>query len=853
MFTALTLVTFREWKQHKLRLALTILGISLGVAVFLSVRTANKTLVNSLHVTIEKLAGKSTLQIIGGESGFSEEILKRVRATPGVQYAEPVTETFATITLAGDEKVLILGLDLSSELKLYEDSFDPGKLSINNPLAFSSRGDSIAVTRSFAERFSLKEGDKLTVNVQSGPKEMTIRGLFSASGVGEVFDGNVAVMDLPAAQDAFGRDHRIDRIDVSNTPDISVETMQNRLSEWLPSGIKAVRPELRGQNLENAVSSIHYGLTIMSFIALLIGVFIIFNSFSISLNQRWKEIGVLRALGVERGNIQRMFLFEAALMGLIGSLFGIGFGFGLAELSMRFVGNVTASFFGFASSPQALEFNPVYAVQAVIAGILASVVAAWLPARSASDLDPALALHNIESRQREPVTSWYRLGLGLIFVIGGLLFTRFGPAAIGLNIPLFYGFITLLGMIFLIPEFIRVGAWVIRPLMNRLFGVEGLIAVQTMARSHRRTNATVIALMTGLAFVFGQGSFITSQKTALDRALFRAVDADLLVAASNEVHSRTYHFTEATANELASLPEVAVADAIRIASVEYDGLDVSILSHDMNAFFRVSPDLLDIGDYETARASTARGDGMLVSSNFAARWNVKLGDVITLDTPGGPLNLTVVGMLDYYRSEKGSIFFDRSLYKDYWRDSDVDYLFIDLKEGVDRSLVKAKIGEMLRGKQTAFIYTHDEYRQWVSAILDQFFALMYVQMVVAVCVAVIGLVNTMVISVAERRRELGIFRAIGGLRGQVAKMVILEAVAISLIGVFVGTVAGLLNAYFLVNTVTRVIGGFTLPMIFPVSMVLIAIPMVITLAVVAAWLPARSASRQDVVKAIGYE
>lgn len=851
MFGALTQVTLREWQLHKLRLALTVLGIALGVSVFFAIRTANRALVSSLNATIEKLAGKSTLQIVGGESGFSEDLLQRVRSTSGVLYAEPVTETFAT-TASGD-KLLILGLDISSDLKIYEGSFDQGKISIKNPLAFSSRGDSIAITRTLAERLSLKEDDKLTVNVQSGPREMTIRGLFSASGAGEVFDGNVAVIDIAAAQDAFGRASRIDRIDVANTEDVSVDELQKSLSEWLPSGIKATRPNLRGQSLENAVSSMHFGLTIMSFLALTIGVFIIFNSFSISLNQRWKEIGILRALGVTRGNVQRMFLFEAVLMGVIGSAVGIALGLGLAKLSMRFVGDVTASFYGFVSSPQELEFNVVYAIEAVIAGVAASVAAAWLPARSASKLDPALALHNIESRQVESVMGWPRLAIGLIFVIGGLLITRFGSPTVGLNIQLFYSFIMQLGMILLVPKFIQIGARIIRPVMNALFGVEGLIAVETMARAPRRTGATVIVLMIGLAFVFSHGAFIKSQKQALNRTLDKAVSADVLVTSSDELHSRTYHFDEATAGRITSLPEVERADPVRISSVEYAGEEVTILSHEMATYFAISPDLLDVGDYDTARAMTASGKGILVSNNFASRWNIGLGDVVTLDTPGGPMSLTVVGMLDYYRSEKGTVFFDRSLYKKYWGDSDVDYIFIDLKPGVDQKVLKQKIEDVLRGEQRAFIYTHEEYRHWVGVIVDQFFALMYVQMVVALFVAAIGLVNTMVISVAERRRELGIFRAIGGLRRQVSKMVILEAVAISIIGLFVGTIAGVVNAYFLVNTAARVVAGFTLPLVFPVSMVLVAIPLVIFIAIVSAWFPSRSASRLNVVEAIGYE
>ncbi|CAN5626112.1 ABC transporter permease [soil metagenome] len=853
MFGALSQITVREWRLHKLRLALTILGISLGVAVFFAIQTSNKSLVGSLHTTIEKLAGKSTLQVVAGEAGFPREIFDRVRSTPGVLYAEPVTETFATTTFAGGEKLLILGLDTSSELKLYEDSFDQGKLSISNPMAFSSRGDSIAVTRAFAERYSLKDGDKFTVNVASGPKEMTVRGLFAASGAGEVFNGNVAVMDILAAQDAFGKSGRIDRIDVANAPDVEVDELQRRLTEWLPSGIKAERPSMRGQSLENAVSSLNYGLTIMSFLALTIGVFIIFNSFSISLNQRWKEIGVLRAIGVTRGSVQRMFLIEAAVMGVIGSAVGIALGFGLAKLSLSFIGNVTASFYGLNSSPQALEFNYAFAIEAIIAGIIASIGAAWLPARSASNLDPALALHNIESRQSESIMGWPRLITGSVFVVAGLLMTRYGSVSVGLNIQLFYSLIMQVGMILLVPKFTQIGGWAIKPLMNRLFGVEGLIAVETMARSPRRTTSTVIVLMIGLAFVFSHGSFIKSQKTALDRSLTKNVAADMLVTASGELNSKTYHFSESTIKKISSVPDVAIYDPIRVTTVTYQDQEISLMAHDMNAYFAISPDLLDTGDAGKARAGTVSGDSILVSNNFALRWNKNVGDMVTLDTPGGPLTLKVMGTVDYYRSDKGSIFFDRSVYEKYWRDTDSDSVFIDLKPGADRAAAKSNIEKALSGEQRGFVYTHEEYRQFLNVVVDQFFALMYVQMVIAFFVAVIGLVNTMIISVAERRRELGIFRAIGGLKRQVLKMVMLEAVAISLIGLFVGVIAGVMNAYFLVNTAARVVAGYTLPLIFPISMVMIAVPVVILVAIVSAWFPARSASRLDVVEAIGYE
>lgn len=853
MIRALSQIVFRDWGRHKLRLVLTVAGISLGVAVFFAIRTNNSTLVTSLRSTIEKLAGKATVQVVAGEAGFSQAMLDKVRVTPGVERAEPVTETVATLTSGSGERVLILGLDTASDLAMYTGTIDQGNLIVKNPLAFSNRKDSVAITRSFAGRHSLKDGDRFTINVQNGQRELTVRGIFGDEGISEVYSGDVAVMDIFSAQEMFGRGDHIDRIDIANTPDVDVQTLLSRLEAWLPSGIKAVRPDLRGQSLENSVSSLNYGMTIMSFLALTISIFIIYNSFSISVSQRWKEIGVLRAVGVSRRQVQLMFVFEGLFVGAVGSLIGVGAGYGLARLSVRFVGDVSASFYGVSPVSEGVGFSVVFAIQAVAAGLIASLIAAWIPARAASNLEPALSLRNIETRESNTTAGRPRTIAGMVFLGAGLALTRFAPADVGGNIQLSYSFLIQFGMILLVPRFIQIGGRVLRPLMDRLFGAEGLIAVETMIRAPRRTTATVIALMIGLSFVISNSSFIQSQKRAMNRSLDRAVAADLLVSSSSEIHSRTYHFSEATAEKIKSLPGIETADTIRVTSVEYDGQEVAIISHDMRELFTISPDLLDAGDKEEAIASTSAGSGVVVSTNFANRWAVKIGDSITLSSPTGPVLLTVVGMLDYYRSDKGTLFFDRSVYKKYWGDNDVDYLFINAKPGSSIESLRSSIELALGGSERGFIYTHDEYKRWVSSVVDQFFALMYVQMFIAAFVAMLGLANTMVISVSERRRELGIFRAVGGLRSQVAKMVMLEAVAIALIGYLTGVLAGLFNSYYLVTAAVRIIAGYTLPLVFPNTVLLIAIPAIISIAVISAAIPARNAARSNVVEAIGYE
>jgi putative ABC transport system permease protein len=775
-----------------------------------------------------------------------------VRETPGVKFAEPVTETIAETIVPSGEKILVLGLDTGSKLELYSEMFDEGDFVVKNPLAFSSRADSIAVTRKFAERTGLKDGDKLSLQTQNGRNDFTIRGIFKSEGAGDVFDGNVAVMDIFAAREMFGKGGRIDRIDVANKPGVATETVAENLRANLPTGIRVIRPSLRGEALENSVSSMNFGLTIMSFLALTICIFLIFNSFSISLNQRWKEIGILRAIGVKRGGIRLMFLGEAIILGLIGSAIGIVGGYFLAKAAIGIVTRVSVTLYGVVTSTQTLEFDTRFALEAFAVGMIASLIAAWLPARAASRLRPILALTNIETRQSEQGVNMLRIVVGVALVILGLLLIRFTRPQVGMNIQLFYSVLMQIGMIMLLPMFIWLGARVIRPVMGRLFGIEGMIAVESMASSPRRTVATVGALMIGLSFVIAHAAFIQSQKAALDRSLDKTLSSDVLVSSSEQIQGRSYHFPEEVAKQIASMPEIAIAAPMRVASVSFGGDDVSLSAHDMDKYFASSPDLLDFGDPAAARAATARGEGALISTNLSLRTGLGLGDRVKIESPNGTVELPIVGMLDYFRSEKGTIFIDRELYKKYWNDSALDYVFIDLKPGVDRNAFKQKLQITLKGEH-AFVYTHDEFKAWVTKLIDQFFTLTYLQMVIAIFVAAIGLVNTMVISVAERRRELGIFRAIGGLRRQVAKMVMLEAVSIGLIGLFTGAIMGLFGAYFLVNTAAKVVAGFTVTLVFPWWIVLASVPLVLIVAAVSAFVPSFNASRIHIGEAIGYE
>ena len=854
MMKALAFVTFRQWSQHRLRLFLTLAGIALGVAVFFAVRTANTTLIGSLAATVEELAGHATLQVSAGEASLPQDVLASVRQTAGVYLAEPVIEKVVETGLPDEPNLLVVGMDTGSDLKLYEGEFDQSSLEVSNPLAFTERPDSIALSRPFADRYGLKDGDRIPIYTPRGIQEFTVRAFFRTTGASVVFGGNIALMDIHAAQAAFDRVGKLDRIDIMTDPAANVGEVQQSLRERLPAGFEVAKPDRRGESLEKAVSAMHLSLLIMSLLAVTVGVFIIFNSLSVSVNQRFKEIGVLRSIGVEGHRVQKMFLVEAGVLGLVGSAVGVGLGFALAGGATKIMSNVSAQVYGLASTPQPPAFRWDFAITAFAIGVVCSLLAAWLPARAASKLSPIQALRNIEVVQRgEGVLGWSRFIFGLLFIVVGLALSVFSPPGVGLMIHFTFSLMVQFGLILLLPKFVVWGSRILRPLMGRLFGAEGLMAIDAAVRMPRRTSATVGSLMLGLAFVFSVGAFILSHKSALDRMLERTVNADLTIAPSDQLRSRTYHFSEDQERRVASLSGVKNTDGMRVTAVAHGNDEIMVIARDMGLWFSNSPGLLDEGDARNAQQQTTKGEGFVISQNLSFKNELHVGDQLSVETPKGPLSRPVVGVVEFYYVEKGSVFMDRSLYKEYWGDNSVDYILVNLQPGVDRTWFKGEINRAMAGEQRAFIYTSEELKAWHGRMTDQFFTLTYLEMLIASFVATMGLVNMLVVSVSERQRELGILRALGGLRSQVRKIVILEAVVISVVGFATGVIAGLFNGYFLVRTAARLIAGFNLRFQFPLRVVLLALPLVIMVAIAAAWWTAQRAMRLRVVEAIGYE
>jgi len=852
MIGALTQITLRQWRGHVLRVTLATFSIALGVAAFFAICTANADTQQALRLTVERIAGKATLQITAGEAGVGEGVLEQARQFPGVALAEPVIEVLAQTSSPCAGNLLVLGLDIASGASLHAGEIDHSRGDFRPSLEFIAQPDSLALAQALAERCGLRIGSRLLLNVASGRQTFTVRGLFTPVGLAEVYGGNLAIVDVYAAQVMFARGRSFDRVDLQNGAGVTVEALRQRLKAAFP-GLEVERPAMRGQQLEATVATMQFGFLVSSFVAQLVAVYIILNAFTSSITQRRKELGVLRALGVTRTGVVGMLLGEALLMGAAGALLGVIAGQYLAVYAARLMAVIAASSLGVAATTPASTLRLDYAASAIALGVAASALGAWLPARAASRLDPTYALHNIEISSVEYLLGWKRAGIGLGLLAGSTALIVWSPPSTGTVPPLLLGAMLLAGVVIVLPKLVELVSRALRPLLDRLGGAAGALAVDAMLGSPGRSAAAVGALVIGTTFVFSTGAMIDGYKRLVQQWMDRVINADLVIAASSDVRSINGHFREELGEQLAQVPGISRLERVRYTNVPYQDERVALVATDMPEFLLRAGSAISLIDPTTARQQLLSGEGVLVSGNFKVRWGLTSGEVLHLNSPAGRLAFRVAGVVDDYRSEKGAIFVSRTAYRRAWSDNAIDFFDIRLANDADPPTVRGAVERLVSAAGSGIVYTNAEYRRWVGANIDRYFLLDDAQLVIAVVVALLGIINTLAVSIVERRHEIGITRALGATRSQVRNHVLFEGLAIALAGTLIGAAVSALAILFVSRSIATAMAGYGLPYVIPWMLMALTTPVVVAGALLAGWWPARTAARSGIVEAIACE
>jgi putative ABC transport system permease protein len=846
----LRLLSWPYLRKHVLRWSLTVAGIALGVAVFVAMRAANESVLAAFDRTVDRIAGATQLQVWAGDFGFDEAVLDRVQSLREVRAAAPVIEASVDTGLPGQGNLLILGVDMTGDRSLRDYDLESGdEAVIDDPLVFLAQPDSLMVTKEFAARNRLAINRRIPMRTMDGPKLFTVRGIMRSGGLTRAFGGNLAIMDIYAAQKVFGRGRKFDRIDLAAQEGVPVEQCRAALKKLLGPGFEVEAPSARGQHFEAMLRGYSVTVSISSVLALLIGLFIIYNSFAIAVTQRRAEIGILRALGASRSQIRMLFLGESAVAGLIGSALGVAAGVGLARGVSIYIGRLMQDVYGVGQNVEEAFISAKLMLASLAIGVATSMIGAWIPARSAARVDPVQALQKGKYQVLSAGENRIRRIMAACFAVlsaGCLLFGR--------SSLIFYtGFaLMILTAVLLAPTLALWLARLLRPVLGWLRPVEGALAADSLIQAPRRTSATVAALMLSLAMVVGFGGVARTVYLSVVEWLDTALNPDFFVAPSQNLANRSFTFPAEMGPQLEQLEGVAQVQLVRSARVLFRQTPVTVVSVELARIARTTRRRALVGNIEEMYRLAAQGKGVIVSDSFAGLRGVKFGELVELPTPNGLLRLPVVGITRDFTDQQGSILIDRSVFRRWWNDDTVNTIRVYVRPGASPADVRQRILERFAGHRRLLVLSNREVREHILRITDQWFGMTYNQIAVAVLVAILGIVNTLIVSITDRRRELGVLQAVGGLRRQIRHTVWMEALGIGVIGLILGLAVGAVNLFYTLE-LSRLMAGLRLDYVFPVAVALFLVPVILAAAWVAALAPAESAVRGSLVEALEYE
>jgi putative ABC transport system permease protein len=847
----LRLISWPYFRKHVLRTALTTAGIVLGVAVFVGMHTANQSVLFAFSRTVDRIAGKTELQVSAGETGFDEEVLEKVQSASTVRIAVPVIEAVVDSNRKGQGQILVLGIDMTGDRGLRDYDLDSGDDAvIDDPLVFLAQPDSIILSKEFADKNQVAVGGRLALGTVEGQKQFTVRGVMKSSGLTSAFGGNIAIMDIYAAQKMFGRGRKFDRIDLALKPGAALTAGEQELRAMLGPGFQVEPPSGRGQQFEAMLQAYSMMVGISSLFALFIGMFIIYNSFAIAVTERRSEIGILRALGATRGQIRWLFLGESAVTGVVGSLGGLGFGVLIARGIAASIGTLISDVYGVAQHADELSTNPRLLALALAIGVATSIVAAAIPARNAARVDPVQALQKGKYQVLSAGESRLRAVLG--FVLGAVSIVCL---SIGGSRPIFYvGYALAIVVALLVSPLLSLAmAKAIRPILKWVRPVEGALAADSLIQSPRRTSASVAALMLSLALVIAFAGMARSSYDSIIEWMETALNPELFILPSQSIVTRTIRFPPTLAPELAAIPGVERVQMVRDARIVFRQTPVMVVAVEVKSIEQTTKRAPVEGDGEEMFRKTAAGEGLMVSENLAQLQRLKLGEILEIPAPGGVIRLPIVGIIVDYSDQQGTILMDRTLFVRYWNDDSVNVFRVYVKAGAQAAEVRRQILEKYAGQRQVFVLTNAELKSYIVKVTDQWFSLTSVQIAVAVLVAILGIVNTLTVSITDRRRELGVLRAVGGLHGQVRRTIWLEALSIGTLGLVLGFSLGAVNLYYILQIVHHDIAGMRLDYVFPLGTAIALVPTILASAFIAAIWPAESAVHGSLVEALEYE
>lgn len=827
------MLALRYLTARKLRAVLTTMAVVFGVAVIFAGNVVLPSALDSFRRTSLGAAGAVDLSISAtGASAFaSEPAVSKVAAVEGVAAATGVLQRTITVPVAKDVngQAVVVGVDPATigqvrQVKVVEGRFlQPGD---TNVVVFG--GDEAKIDT--------------TVNLPTvdGVRPYTVVGKLETNGV----PSSDVYMPLPEAQTALGLPNQITGIEVALVPGADRAKIE-------ANALAALGPEFRAgaSSGADAVASLDVAYAMFNMLgalALFIGAFLIFNTFRTIVLERKRDLAMLRAIGATRGQVTTVLVIESLLQGVIGSVLGLVVGAGMALLLLIAMRSVAEQYLGGVTIEP--EFSLGAALPAVVAGIVTTLLAGYLPARAAGRVSPLEVLRPTSTDEQRRAARW-NLVVGLVLVVAaiGLLFA--GPRAATGGALLF-----LIGLAVASPALIQPAARLLSPLLSGWSG-EGEIAEGNLRRQPGRAAVTASTLMIGLAAMVMISSLIGSFTDLVVNLFNRNFASDIILLPQNiGIIGANLGAGGQLADELRQVPGVATVGTLRTASASAGGKTVNVDGIDPATYQVVSPLQFEQSNEQEAYAALEQGDTAIVNGIFAAAQNLRIGDTLTLESVAGTHQYRIVGIGgDALSFKLNTVYVSQAtLAKDFGKTDDV-LVMLKLAPDADQAAVEQQVRAIAAKYPQFNVTVTADFRQ---NLIDQSLNILrgaFIPLSLVILLpAALGLLNTLTMSVLERTREIGITRAIGASRRQVRRIVVAEALLLGIFGAACGALAGLAMSYGFTAALSSSF-GMTLPFNLPVLPLLIAITVGLLLTLLVSALPARTAARLDILQALRYE
>ena len=850
LFRLIRLVAWRAISRDPLRSLITVLGVALGVAVVLAIHLANDGVLESFRTSLDYVAGKSRLQVSAGEVGFDETLLPVIAGTPGVAHAVPMVEAVTPVAGLPGQVLLVLGVDVLADAGVRDYRGPTPELA--DPLQLLAEPDAILLTERFARAHDLTVNGSIRLLTPTGPKTFVIRGLLADQGAARTMDGQFAVLDIAAAQLNFGKLGRLDRVDLLLDEHAHPDQVAATLHRRLPPDLTVERPEARNAQVEQMLLSFQLNLFVLSLIALFVGVFLVYNTMSVSAVRQRRQIGILRGLGLSRRQVLLAVAAEGGLIGVLGSALGVALGVLLARGTLGAVSQTVSALYAFVR-PGELRLPPAVIFQAVLLGCGIAVISSLLPALEAATATPRETMASAWLERRHH--PWLAACAGCALVLAAYGLAQGGPLA---GRPLLgYGaaLCLLLGTTLLCPAFLLVCQ---RALAASLSGSRFLawrVAAGNLGRAPRRNAVTIGAMVVGLAMLVSVSTMIQSFRRTVEVWIQQTIRADLYLSrATRLIKGADTRLPAGMLEEVRRIPGVTDVDGFRGLRVE-DGRGGRFLlgAGDFDVMARRGRLLFRRGDSGTILRQAKDEDRLIVSETFAERYRLREGDEVTLHPPGQTVRLRIAGVYYDYTTEGGLLVMDRFLFQRLWRDPWLTSIVVYVAPGSDPETARREILRRLPPHEELVVLSNRELKARILEVFDQTFAITYALEVVALVVAALGILNTLIASVLERTREIGILRSVGFTRGGVQRTILCEAAFMGTLANVLGALSGVALSLVLIYVINKQSFGWTIQFAFPARLIAEYALLTLAASLAAGCFPAWRASRLPIAEAVRYE